>query len=212
MTVFNLTFVFKDFTQDVLQIYSIPEMKLDGIKQSLDIRSVKYYENDSLDLDIGQWRSRLENIRLHPETFMEEGGWDKFNSGETDADYSDSSAASIENYSDFSGMDYNSDKQSSDSDQEIGSPADKKKNTCYPDGKPGQVSSSGRKKREKNEVPSTRISRTRRTVGEQSMVLSEESDDECLRPRYRRKGKKCATPTKLISKVRGPVVVSDSEE
>ncbi|XP_026393212.1 FACT complex subunit SPT16-like isoform X1 [Papaver somniferum] len=212
MTVFNLTFVLKDFTHDVLQIYSIPEMKLDGIKQSLDIRSVKYYENDSLDLDIGQWRSRLENIRLHPETFMEEGGWDKFNSGESDADYSDSSAASIENYSDFSGMDYNSDKQSSDSDQEIGSPADKKKNTCYPDGKPGQVSSSGRKKREKNEVPSTRILRTRRTVGEQSLVLSEESDDECLRPRYRRKGKKCATPTKLISKVRGPVVVSDSEE
>ncbi|KAI3947098.1 hypothetical protein MKW92_000033 [Papaver armeniacum] len=213
MTVFNMTFVFKDFEHDVLQIYSIPETKLDGIKQSLDIRSVKYYENDSLDLDIRQWRSKLENIRLHPETFMEEGGWDKFNSGETAADYSDSSAASIENYSDFSGMDYNSDKQSSDSDQELGSPADKKKNTCYPDGKPGQVSSSGRKKRAiKNREPSTRILRTRRTVGEQSMVLSEESDDEFLRPRYRRKGKKCATPTKLISKVRGPVVVSDSEE
>ncbi|KAI3853113.1 hypothetical protein MKX03_032262, partial [Papaver bracteatum] len=209
MKVFNLTFVFKDFELDVLQIYSIPEMKLDGIKQSLNIRGVKYYENDSLDLDVGQWRSRLEKIRLQPEMFMKEGGWDQFNSGGTADDYSDSSAASIENYSDFSGLDYNSDKQSSDSDQELGSPAGKKKNTCYPDGKPGQVSSSGCKKREKNKAPSTRILRT---VGEQPMVLSEESDDECGRPRYRRKGKKCATPTKLISNVRGPVVVSDSEE
>ncbi|KAI3849381.1 hypothetical protein MKW92_051030, partial [Papaver armeniacum] len=213
MKVFNLTFVFKDFTHDVLQIYSIPETKLDGIKQSLNIRGVKYYENDSLDLDIGQWRSRLEKIRLQPETFMEEGGWDKFYPGETATDYSDSSAASIENYSDFSGMDYNSDKQSSDSDQELEPHAElKEQNTYYANDKPGQVSSSGRKNREKNKKPSTRILRTRRTVGEQSMVLSEDSDDECLRPRYRRKGKKCATPTKLISKVRGPVVVSDSEE
>ncbi|KAI3849386.1 hypothetical protein MKW92_051035, partial [Papaver armeniacum] len=176
MTVFNLTFVFKDFTRDVLQIYSIPEMKLDGIKQSLNIRSVKYYQDNNLDLDVEGWRSMLNEMIRDPQRFMEEDGWNKYYSGESAADYSDSSAASIENYSDFSGLDYNSDKQSSDRDQELESPAElKKQNTYYGDGKPGQVSSCVRKKRGKNKMPSTRILRTR-TVSKQSMISSEESD------------------------------------
>ncbi|KAI3851397.1 hypothetical protein MKX03_020385, partial [Papaver bracteatum] len=131
---------------DVLHIYSIPGMKLDGIKQSLDIRSVKYYQDNRLDLNVEEWRSMLNEIIRDPQRFMEEDGWNKYYSGESAADYSDSSAASIENYSDFSGMDYNSDKQSSDRDQELESPAElEKQNTYYGDGKLGQVSSSGHK-------------------------------------------------------------------
>ncbi|XP_026400582.1 FACT complex subunit SPT16-like [Papaver somniferum] len=134
MTVFNMTFVFKDFMRDVLQIYSIPAMKLDGIKQSLDIRSVKYYQDNRLDLNVEEWRSMLNEIIRDSQRFMEEDGWNKYYSGESAADYSDSSAASIENYSDFSGLDYNSDKQSSDSDQVLESPAEsKKQNTYYGD-------------------------------------------------------------------------------
>ncbi|XP_026438836.1 FACT complex subunit SPT16-like [Papaver somniferum] len=154
MTVFNMTFVFNDFELGVLQIYSIPGIKLDRIEQLLDIRRVKYYENDNLDWDTAQWKSKLETIRLHPKTFMEEGGWDKFNSEETAADYSDSSAASIENYS--SGMDYDSDKQSSHKGQKLEPPAElKEHNTYYANDTPGQVSSSGRKKRGKKKMPST---------------------------------------------------------
>ncbi|XP_026405327.1 FACT complex subunit SPT16-like [Papaver somniferum] len=164
MTVFNMTFVFKDFELDVLQIYSIPGVKLDRIKQLLDIRRVKYYENDNLDWSTAQWKSKLETIRLHPKTFMEEGGWDKFNSEETAAVYSDSSAASIENYS--SGLDYDSDEQSSHRDQKLEPPAElKEQNTYYANDTPGQVSSSGRKKREKNKIPSTRVYLLRRQRG-----------------------------------------------
>ncbi|KAI3947095.1 hypothetical protein MKW92_000030 [Papaver armeniacum] len=161
MTAFNMTFVFKDFNLNVLQIYSIPRMKLDSIKESLDIGRVKYYENDDLDLDVKGWRSMLDEILRDPEKFMMEGGWDnKFNSEETAADYSDSSAASIENYS--SGLDYDSDKQSSHRDQELEPPAElKEQNTCYANDKPGQVSRSGRKKKEKNIMPSTRALRRR---------------------------------------------------
>ncbi|KAI3849299.1 hypothetical protein MKX03_023631 [Papaver bracteatum] len=171
MTVFNMTFVFKDFELDVLQIYSIPVMKLDRIKQLLDIRRVKYYENDNLDLDVKGWRSILNKIILDPQRFMEEGGWDKFNSGESADVYSDSSAASIENYS--SGLDYDSDKQSSDRDQELEAPAElKEQNTYYGNDTPGQVSSSGRKKREKNIMPSTRALRRRRRGGGVRIVKS----------------------------------------
>ncbi|MCL7049335.1 hypothetical protein MKW94_001390, partial [Papaver nudicaule] len=99
-TVFNMTFVFKDFKSDVCQIYSIPVTELDAIKQKLDIVSVKYYQNNDLDLGIEGWRSKLEEITRDPATFMDEGGWRKFN-GESDASYSDSSAASIEKWPDL---------------------------------------------------------------------------------------------------------------
>ncbi|MCL7052039.1 hypothetical protein MKW94_017356, partial [Papaver nudicaule] len=154
-TVFNMTFVFKDFTSDVCQIYSIPVTELDAIKQKLDIRSVKYYQNKNLDLNIGEWSSNLKEIIEGPQEFMEGGGWQKFN-GESDASYSDSSEASIEKWLDSPEIDYDSDKEPS---TEF-----KKKNTDYTVDKPGQASNSGQKTREKNEMPVTRILRIRAVV------------------------------------------------
>ncbi|KAI3862305.1 hypothetical protein MKX03_037170, partial [Papaver bracteatum] len=70
--VFNMTFVFKDFGLDVCHINAISSEHLLQIKQWLDARRVKYYENEQ---DISNWRTQIKTITDEPENFIEHGGW-----------------------------------------------------------------------------------------------------------------------------------------
>ncbi|KAI3862282.1 hypothetical protein MKX03_037147, partial [Papaver bracteatum] len=88
--VFNMTIVFKDFKREVLKFYSIPSTYLVLIKEWLDIRDVKYYEN-KYELDILGWGAKLKMIMDDPTDFIQGGGWEFLNSGENATQYSDSS-------------------------------------------------------------------------------------------------------------------------
>ncbi|KAI3914072.1 hypothetical protein MKW92_040136 [Papaver armeniacum] len=70
----DMTVVFKDFKRDLLEINSIPLHLLDGIKERLDFKEVKYYVN----AEKPDWKSIVKGIVDSPETFLKQGGWKSF--------------------------------------------------------------------------------------------------------------------------------------
>jgi len=80
---FDANIIFKDFSRPVQPITSIPNKRLDAIKEWLTSAGITVYENKHN----MKWDSILKQIVNDPESFVEAGGWNGFlNVEESDGD------------------------------------------------------------------------------------------------------------------------------
>ncbi|KAI3884123.1 hypothetical protein MKW92_022750, partial [Papaver armeniacum] len=78
----DMTLVFEDYSRQVLQINSIPLKSVAHIKAYLNLRGVKYYENNKKQ----NWVSIMERIKRFPQDFINKGGWEILNPNGYEAD------------------------------------------------------------------------------------------------------------------------------
>jgi len=109
---FDMAIVFKDFKRDILRIDAIPSTSLDGIKEWLNSKNIKYYES-RMNLN---WRPILKTILEDPDKFIEDGGWEFLNMEASDSD-SEKSEESDEGY-EPSDVEVVSESEDDDSDDE----------------------------------------------------------------------------------------------
>ncbi|CAL5222238.1 g4572 [Coccomyxa viridis] len=68
---FDLTFVFKDLTKDVVRVDAIPTEDIEKVRGFLSVNGIKFYES-KMNLN---WKPIIKSIQEDPDGFIEHGGW-----------------------------------------------------------------------------------------------------------------------------------------
>ncbi|CAK0786832.1 hypothetical protein CVIRNUC_010046 [Coccomyxa viridis] len=68
---FDLTFVFKDLTKDVVRVDAIPTEDIEKVRNFLSVNGIKFYES-KMNLN---WKPIIKSIQEDPDGFIDNGGW-----------------------------------------------------------------------------------------------------------------------------------------